>query len=368
MGKENRKYWLLSGFVIFIVYFFTASQPVPVETILVPRWLSSLESNYPVNLQANPPAAPDVESAGTEAFIPFELGGRFGYVNDEGRFVINRIKRGYASVSDEYWAEYKPIPAAIEIRDPQNRELLSIESGKGYPFFLDGRIFFINAEQNSLQAAGPDGKIAWTYDFASPLTDIDAAAGLVLTGSLDGTVELLNTEGQRIFFFEPGGSRLMAIYGCRISSDGSRLAIISGYDDQRFLLLERFGDSYKVIYHEFLNDGFNWAVHIAFIDHDSRVAFERQGGLGIYDINARESLYLELPGNISALESYGGDNLLFLINSLDERQKELVAVRLPGTIILKAPFKSENVFMRRQGSRLYVGGGGILSSFEISKR
>lgn len=365
MELGKKKYVLLLSIAFFVVYFFVASQPIPLETILIPRWLSSLETNYPVSLKEPENSA---ESPAEDAFIPFELGNRFGYVDDGGRFIINRLKQGLVSVSDEYWAEYKAVPEGLEIRDPQEERLIKIEEGNGYPFFMDGRIFLINEERNSLRAVNTDGSISWAYDFAAPLTDMDAAAGLILAGSLDGTVELLDGEGKRIFFFEPGGSRLSAIYGCRISGDGSKLAIVSGYDDQRFLFLERSGDSYKVAFHEFIADGFRRQMYLAFIDNDNRVIFERQGGVGIYDIAGRSSLDLDLPGTMNALDSYGGDNLVFVVNSPQGRMKELVAIRLPGRIILKAPFRSQNTFLARVNNYLYVGGGGTIASFELDKR
>jgi hypothetical protein len=226
----------------------------------------------------------------------------------------------------------------------------------------------ISEEQTSLRAVDGNGNIRWTYDFAAPITDIDAAASLVLVGFLDGTVELLDDTGRRVFFFEPGGSRLSVICGVRISRDASHLAIISGYDDQRFLLLEKSGNSYKVAYHEFLADGFRRAVHLAFIDNDRRVAFEWENGLGIYDINARNSTKVRLDGAITALDEAGEDNLLFVITSQTSMKKELVGIRLPGEIIMQAPFRSDQVFLGRQGKRLYLGGGGAIASFELDKR
>jgi hypothetical protein len=296
------------------------------------------------------------------------MGNRFGYIDTAGKFVINQVKKENLSISEDHWAEYGARPTRIEVRDPRNNTAAVLEAPQGYPLFLDNRIFLVNNEQHSLQAMDASGKILWNYDFAAPITDVDAAAGLVLAGFLDGTVELLDESGSRVFFFEPGGSRLAVICGCRISRDGSRLAIISGYDNQRFLLLERFGDSYKVIYHEFLSKGFRREVHLAFIDHDRRVAFERDGGLGIYDISTRNSVQVKLDGRITAIDESGEDDLLFVITSQSETRKELVGIKLPGEIMMEAPFRSSAVFLGRQGKRLYVGGGGTLASFELDKR
>jgi hypothetical protein len=375
VAKEKKKYWLIMGLLLFIIYIFAAAQPIPTETILIPRWLSSLESEYPVAIAASPLAGdgtPGTAGPLPEALsgpIPFRLGDHFGYVDTTGRFVLNRSLEGYLSIADSWWAEYRGAQEPVDIRDSSGEIALQIENGRGYPLFLDNRIFFIGDEQNTLTAFDDSGAIHWTYDFASPLTCIDAAAGFVLTGSLDGVVEVLDSEGKRIFSFEPGGSRLAVILGCSISRDGSRLGIISGIDDQRFLLLERFGaGEYRVSHHEFLEDGFRRPVHISFVDDDGRIAFEREGGLGIYDLNTRTGRKIPLEGEIAVLEDTGSNGLLFVISSQSERQKRLVAIRFPGIIIADAPFKSEDAFLSRRGSRLYLGGGSTLAAFDLGKK
>ncbi|MDR3161975.1 MAG: WD40 repeat domain-containing protein [Spirochaetaceae bacterium] len=355
MEKKHKKYGVITVGLIFVLYLFIAIPPIPVETILTAQWISSLESHYP-----------DPEG---DFFLPFELGGRFGYVDPSGRFTINREKEGNISLSKDRWAEYGNQPETIEVRDSQNRRLFTIEQGGGYPLFLDGETYLINSEQTALSQVDEEGNIRWTHDFATPLTAIDAAQGMVLTGALDGTVELLDGEGRLVFPpFEPGGSRYSVILGCRISRDGTKLAVVSGLDPQRFLLLERSGDAYNPIYHEFLTGGFRREVHLAFIDDDRRVVFEREGGLGIYTISTRNSLYLPLEGDVYALDGSGEDGLLFLITAEGMRQKNLVAIRLPGVLTLNAPFTSEIAFLGRQGPRLFIGGGSTLAAFDLDKR
>jgi hypothetical protein len=364
VAKRKKKWWLAAGFLLFILYIFAAPRPIRTETVITPRWLSSLDSDSPVTLNA--------ESSRENKIFPFMLGDRFGYVDTAGRFHINKPKEGYISRSEKYWAEYTNEPGTIEIRDSSNEVLFTVENGRGYPLFLDGRVFLVGKDQNSLTALDEDGGALWTYDFAAPLTCIDAAAGLVLTGSLDGSVELINSAGKRIFLFAPGGSRLSVITGCALSRDGSRFGVISGLDDQRFLLLERFGEKgneeYKVIYHEFLEDGFTRPVYISFIDGDSRVIFERSGGLGVHTINTRSGIRIPLEGNIAAVDQEGSGGLLFIVTSQSVLEKRLVTVRLPGSIIMEAPFKSRDVFFHREETRFYVGGGNILASFELEKR
>jgi hypothetical protein len=382
VAKKKQKYLFFLGFAIFLIYIFAAAQPIPEETVLAARWLSSLESNYPIyinNFSGNPggeagengPASPPV-------LVPFELGNRFGYVGGDGRFTINQLKKGRLSLSGAYWTEYDALPGSIQIRDPQNQPVLEIENPGGYPLFLNNRIYILGDEQNSLRALDQDGNTLWTRDFPAPLTCVDGSGGYVLAGTLDGAVEILDPSGRPLIpAFEPGGSRLSVILGCAISEDASRLAIVSGVDDQRFLLLERSGDTYKVIYHEFLGDGFRREVYVAFIENGSRVVYEREGGLGLYEIASRASIVLPLDGEILAMDSGGGKYLFAIIAPKGRElggaspggipQKRFVAIGLPGTVVINAPFRSENAFFDRRGEGLFVGGDSTLVYFELEK-
>ncbi|MDR1218750.1 MAG: WD40 repeat domain-containing protein [Treponema sp.] len=365
-GRRKKPVLIGGGFAIMVFYIFGAARPVPEETVLAARWVYSLATAHS--------AAPDAY-AGDVPLLAFELGERFGYVDREGVFTVNRTKSGDVSLSEDYWAEHGAVSDKIEVKNPLNALVMTIEmkdGARGYPFFLDKRMFLINSEQNSISALDESGKVAWTYDFGAVVTCVDAAGGLLLAGSLDGVVEVLNTSGERVFFFEPGGSRLAVIAGCAFSDDGSKIAVVSGVDEQRFLLMERLGGGavgeYRVTRHEFLGTGFRRPVKVAFVDGESRVVFEREGGLGVYELSSRNSLTLALDGEVVALDGSGGGGLLFLLTAEEGGRRRLGAVKFPSTLVFAAPFESDAVFLGRDREYLYVGGGAKLASFEIVKR
>jgi hypothetical protein len=362
--KKYKRYLLIAGLFLFILYVFIGARPIPPEMVLVPQQITSLESTFPLSLEND-------QAVETE-LIPFTLGNRFGYVDIDGKFTLNQVQKGYVSLSPDYWADYNAVPSTIEVHSPYSDTVITIPDNQGYPIFLDNRIFIVSNEQQSLREINTAGTTQWVYDFAAPLTVFDVSTGLVLAGTLDGTVELLDNQGTRVFFFEPGGSRLAVIVGCAISDDATKLAIVSGIDQQRFLLLERFGDAitndYKVVHHEFLRGGFRRAVHVMFVDNDNRIAFEREGALGLYDISNRISTVLPLEGEITAIENSGTDMFLFVITAQSTVQRHLVTVLFPGTVIMEAPFKSESTFLARSSSRLFVGGGSTLALFALEKR
>ena len=395
MTKRAYTTGILVSLIAFVVYFIVAARPVPPETALVPRWLRSLESDYsfyfdgaagpetgaqnaalPLPLEASPGEASPGEEAplGTArhtraAALPFHLGDRFGYVERDGvTFSAGRTGNAHIAAGAGFWAAWEDGADTIEIHNDQGAVEARIPGNAGWPLFMDGRFFLIGEELDYLSSLDPSGDTEWTYDFAAPLTDLDAAAGLVLAGFLDGAIEVLDRAGKRIFRFEPGGSRFSVIYSCRISRDGARIALVSGYDDQRFLLLEKTGDTWKVVYHEFLSGGFRRAVHLAFVDDGRRVAFEREGGIGIYDIARRKLHRLPLDGRLYALEEYGAGNLLFVITSQAGTRKKLVGISYPATAIMEAPFRSESAFLVREGERLYLGGGKVIAAFSLQRR
>ncbi|MDR2942938.1 MAG: WD40 repeat domain-containing protein [Treponema sp.] len=377
MAQQKKRIRTLIIFLLFIAYFIIASRPIPRETVLSSGWLSSLESDAPVSTGGAGQAQ--------EGLFPFTLGAHFGYVNADGHFSVNNVKTGDIYLSENLWTEYGAEPEIIEIKDINSQTAVNIKNPRGYPILRNNRVFIIAGEQNALSEIDKDGNILWTYEFGAPLTCIDAASGLVLTGSIDGVVEILDAEGKRVFYFEPGGSRYSVIYGCAISRNGTRIGIISGIDQQRFLLLERFGDSgdYKAVYHEFISEGFRRPVLISFTDEDRRIIFERAEGLGCYNIKSRQGFSIPLDGKIAAFDNSGDKGFFFLVISRVEGRKELVGIRFPqdkrmavskyngnmrNAIFMKAPFKSDNVFLGRSGQMIVAGGGKKLISFVMEEK
>jgi hypothetical protein len=361
--KKKKWYFIGGGIAFFVLYIFAAAQPVHEETVLTHRWISSLVSAYPVEPE---------KREGIGRLIPFQLGNRFGYVDKDGNFTVNQVKIGRVSLSESYWAEYPPAPSRIEVRNPLSGEVLPLEKAYGYPLFLDEQIFLINSEQNAVSAFDSNGNLRWVYEFPATLTCIDAVNGLFLAGTLDGVVEILNAEGRRVFSFVPGGSRVSLIAGCAFSKDGSQFAVISGLDEQRFLFMERLGASvdneYRVAYHEFLGEGFRRPVHIAFVDDGRRVAFERENGLGVYDIAGRKSSVIPIKGEIIDMDESGNGRLFFFITAQEGNLKRFGAVQFPDDLMFEAPFKSESAFLGRQNNTIFFGGGVNLAAFEITKK
>jgi hypothetical protein len=371
MAQNSRKIKFITLFLFLFIYFLSAARPIPLETVLAVKWISSLETDEHIVF--------DNSAQYEDRLLSFTLGNHFGYVDPFGDFSVNKVRSGNIYLSKTQWTEYEAEPDKIEIQNTEDDTVVTILNPAGYPVLLDNRIFILGSDQYSLTEIDNDGNALWTYDFGAPLTCIDAAAGLVLTGSIDGIVEILDANGKRIFYFEPGGSRYAVITGCAISRNGMRVGIISGIEAQRFLLLEKYGNSageYKVIYHDSLDAGFRRPVYIAFIDQDKCIIYERPDGLGCFDIKSRKEMRIPVQGGIIALEDSGEQGFFFLISSNGGEEKELLGVRfnnknfvsIRDKIFIRAPFKSNNVFLGRIDRSITVGGGSTLISYNMEKK
>jgi hypothetical protein len=352
--KRRSVYFAVGGAICFLAYILLAARPVPQETVLEQEWIRSLAD------------AAENENAAAP-LTAFSFGKHFGYVDPAGVFQVNRTPSGMVSYSGETWAEYGNTPSQIKVLTPRNETVCTIDNPEGYPLFLDNRIFIVGKEQDKISAVNNAGEKEWEYDFAAPLTCVAAGGGRFLGGTLIGTIELLNHNGTLESSFEPGGSRISIIAGCAISRNGQKIALISGLDKQRFIFLEKSGDTFRVSYHEELGEGFRRPVFVDFIDNDRRVVFECEDGLGVYTTALRQSHRVALPAPVYAIESEGLDDRFFVLAQNEDGKKSLLGIAYPDQIFLEAPFKSETAFIERRGERLLVGGGDKLISF-VNKR
>ena len=356
MAKLKTRYRVIFWCILFVFYALFAARPVPKETVLSSRWLLSLDTSYPASAE---------EAKKQRSLFPFQLGKRFGYVSPEGVFTIQREKKEYALLSPARWAEFSGESESIAIKNPLDETEFTLQSPLGYPFFLDKKIFLMHREQNTISRLDDAGNPLWKYDFAAPLTCVDASSEILVAGLLDGTIEIIGGDGRRLDVSKPSGSRLAAIYGCAVSQSGGKIAVISGRDDQRFLLIESVGGIWRITYHEFLGDGFNRPVRVKFIDGERFVAFEREGGVGVYDTARRVSAAAAVGGRILSIDSDGSNGLLFVLAAAKEDEKKIVVLDSDARILICAPFQSADGFLDRRGDELYLGGGNVLAAFSI---
>jgi hypothetical protein len=337
-----------------LLYAFIAARPVPPELVFSPVWLKSLVSSYAGNAGA--------------PLVPFAVGKYFGYVSQDGVFSLLREKTGYLEQSDTQFAEFSGQPNEIAFISPLGKRLSVLKKPSGYPFFRDGHAFVISREQNAISMLSQDNETLWRYDYSAPVLCADAAAGMLAAGALDGSITILDYTGHLVHRTEPSGSRIPIIVGCALSPDGRKVALVSGIDQQRFLLITHEGGAWRISHHEFIGEGFRRPVPMRFVGGSRYVVYECAGGVGIYDSYTFSSRRVPLQGRVMSVADSPADKMFFVIDAVGARDRSLVAVQYGGSVVITAPFTSDDSFLRFEAGALYWGGSGKLAAFRLDKR
>ncbi|MDR0910606.1 MAG: hypothetical protein LBM77_12685 [Spirochaetaceae bacterium] len=372
MAKKKRKVRFLIFVILFILYTFVAAKPIPPEQGFQKRFAISVDRAIADSAQL------DAEEASSGRYLPWTLGRYFGYTDFEGNFSLLRTRNQSSPeivLSDSLWAEYNAAitepDQSLSLKDIYGKEARTVENPRAYPLFIKNNLFLIDENYAKLSRLDAEGKTLWTFDFASPLTDIDYANGKTLAGCLNGSIQLLDEAGKRIFQFEPGGSRLSVILACRLSEDAGKIALVSGIDEQRFILMEQSGNTYRAGFSAYYGDGFRRPVHLEFTGEDQFVAFETESGLGVFNITERVMSMIPLAGRLLRLSSSDsateGSNLA-LITREEGNLNQFILIKLPDTLMFKAPFKANEVFLAQKDQYYFVGGDTHLGSLALEEQ
>jgi hypothetical protein len=285
--------------------------------------------------------------------LPFRLGNRFGYFTDTGDILYNDIVSYNVALSGSAWSNYPAVPDSVNFNAPDGSKLFSLNN-PGYPYILNDRLFMIDTDRGGSSEFDRSGAKKWSRQYSSVITSMDAAAGLTLTGLLDGRMVLVDSSGRSVFEFSPGGSGIPVILGCALSPTGEYIALVCGIDKERFVLLQRKPDSYKVVFHDYLPSDFRRQVKVVFLQSSQKVVFEQEGKLGILDIRKGRLEDIPFSGRLFSIES-GSYKDFFVVLSESGTKKRLVGLTSPRSIMLDRYFDSDTSFIYQQGRSLFVG-------------
>ena len=287
--------------------------------------------------------------------IPFFGATHFGYVDEDGTLLLCKEQGDRLSIAPFAWSRYNAHAKEAEIIHTDT--LQSTKSAlPGYPWLADDRMWILAPEQQAISLLNEDGGEAWTYHFDAPITSLDAANGILLAGLLNGTIHTLDREGTVIFSFTPGASRVEVIYGAALSPNARYMGIISGLDRQRALLLERAGNSWKVIWHRYTDTAFRRPVQLHFLNGGRQLLHEDAGGISIVDSARRKSQYIPLSGTLLSLTDANDDALIFVLTGIDQNTRELTGIKNGESIFYQSRWSSDNSYLARQGQHLVLGG------------
>ena len=272
----------LIGLILMAIYYFLFPRGTGRELVLQPESLRLMNEISPVHRGTGP------------AVLGIHSGRNVVYLDDDGR-TVHRQTGSDLAVDDDWWATEGP--DGVDIRDPGGR-LRSRIAVFARPISRNGSLYLYKSDLGSLSKVDPsNGRVLWSREFLSPVTVLDGRRERTLVGLLDGRFILLDAEGRVVQEFRPGGSRVEAIYGGALSSDGTKIALIAGLDPQRFILLEERKNGFRPVTHHSTETDFRRSVPVAFVRNDSLVLYESDGFVVALDTGHYQQRRLEVGGS-----------------------------------------------------------------------
>jgi len=352
--------WLIFAALAAIVYFFVAARPLGKELTFSPKWTADVGS----------PAAP----ASGSAARPFSLAGRYGYFSADGKLLSSATAADRVAVSSGLFAEYGSAGDPIAFHRDDGKDAFTLKD-PGLPAFVSGRLFLFSKDGTGISGYSASGARQWSRDSSSVLTCFAANGSDAVLGGLDGRLVVVSPDGSLAFDYSPGGSRLQVILGCAISEDSSMIALVCGIDKQRFILLERRNDGYRVAYHSYLKSDFRRRVFVEFSEDGRYAIYEKEGGLAVLDVSSRKTSGIAVSGVVREVrESASGDFFLVLSDDgsaagsgsrASAARARLKVIRAPDTQVMEAAFSATGFFLDRSGDSIFVGGDDRIVSIEM---
>ncbi|KGM43013.1 hypothetical protein JY97_10015 [Alkalispirochaeta odontotermitis] len=333
-----------------IVYFFVFARSAGKELIVSPKSVTTFK------VLDFPPA----QSKGP--FLAIQSGRRAGFINEEHELVSY-----YASdriALDEEWIVIHQ-QNGLDLLEPTGRVIFHFPES-AYPIARDGNLYIYADDSGTLSKIDTtDGSRIWKKDYISQITSIDARVDRTLVGLLDGRIELIDNYGEVLFSYKPGGSRIEAIYGAILSNDASKIALISGLEPQRFMVLEERRNSFIPIHHHNANSDYRRPISMGFIRDDSQILYEGGEGIEIFDMNT----------NKLSKKGFSGSVIRWIVNLVPgtltvlKKDEEGTSIRMltqKNLPIFDFALPSDSVDIIKDGNFVIIVGQDNIAALEFS--
>lgn len=336
MGKKGI---FATLFVILVLVFLLFPRSTGTEHFLLPERV--------VNLGELGKSA----SSGSRGTVSFSLGDHFGYFTDEMALTYWAERDYRVAISDSSFINYPKIPSVLDIQQ-SNGEGRAIIETTGYPLLAEDKIVVLSDSFISLYDL--DGNLFWKKEILSFVTTISVNSDHVLIGYLDGLCELISMSGQVILSYRPGGSRIESIYSSALSEDGQHIALISGLDPQRFILLQKRKEEFKPVHHFELDHQYRRTIDMYFSDDDSRVFFESPQGIKVFTVLTRDMNSLGGGGRLEKIYLDRDDGFYSLLVKEDSSAR-LQVLTPENRTLLDRSFSGSQYYFRKNDENFYIG-------------
>jgi len=367
-GRKKRPARVLFAAIpVIVCYFFLFPYPLGRELVARPRWAVAIPAPGPGAASALAASSSPDQGAAADAVSAWQLGDRFGFVQDDGMLLYTGQAAYRVALSSGGFVSYTRLGTDWILQDRQGRRVAGY-SVSGYPLLSPdgGRVFSVKTDLSGLIELDRGGTVMWDRDFPTMITSISVQQDLSLVGLLNGTLVLLDHAGAPLLEQTPGGSRVQVIAGTAAAPDGSRLAVVSGIDPQYLTVFRRGGSGYERESQEPLPTAFRREVRMGFSPDSRWIFLEGASGPGLFDPSSRTMRWLSLPGSLAGASSaFSGKVAAFV--SVDASGAWLVLEPPRGIAVGAERFTARQVFLGTVGGQLLLGWDGTLARVDVGE-
>lgn len=353
---------LLLALFFTVVYILVFSSPLKKQPAFAPQWIQNL---------TNPSKVAGLTSNET---VGFRIGDVFGYVTPEGAMKYLDTAQFNVAMSEGRFINYSSVSKNLVEKDSSGRITLTVAS-RGYPILMAGRFFVIDTDRMAISELDSQGAVLWNREFGSLVTSMEANSSSVVVGLLNGSLVVLNKRGDKTFSYTPGGSRIPVVYGCAISADGQYIAVVSGLDPQKFILLQRDASGYRPRRVVDLNRELRQQVLIHFFPNIPYVYVESSGAVDYFALRGEASGVVQVDGRVAGMAA-GSGPLIYAVsekapasdgNGPRSGNAQLIVFTPPGEIMTRSDFPAARLFLKAEGQAVYLGAGMELMRFDYTR-
>ncbi len=355
MIDENRRnpivFWIFFS-LFLLICFFVFAEPLPREFTASPVWYKKITGGASM-----PPS-------GTES--PFVIDGISGFFSAEGFFHTVAAQSSSILMGETSWLALPPREPAIKTIMSMKAQALGSIPANEIPFFAGKRLFSTSIDTMRLASYTEKGEALWNYAFPCQLSAFDANEALAAAGMLDGSVELVGNDGKQLSIFSPGGSRLQVILGLSSSANGNYIAMVSGIDRQRLVILGRGDKDYRVVAHRYLESDFRTPVSVFILPDDRYVLYEQPDGIGVFSIDGKENIVLPIQAQTFSVHRGFKSDLYYIVAKNDD-SAELIVFSPPDRILGRVLLPPGTDFYRFTAKSLFLGYESGLSRIDFKE-
>lgn len=368
--KGKNKFIFIGVIIILVIYIFAAAVPMREDVYLMPDWASPIPKVQNGQIYSGEAAASFDELKQRfdgKSPIVFSLGESFGYFTEDGKILRSEIAEDRFTASSYAWTKYPQKPLFTDIYTPEEFDLekpfLRIDK-PGYVYLDNDRIFLFEPEGSSLSQYDNTGKKLWHYTHTFPITAFQSSKAGCVIGHSDGLLVCLDSDGNSLFSFYPGGSTYQSIMGAAISEDGKQVLCLCGLNKQRVVLINISGNQHKIIYHSYFEKDLRRQAFASFDKSGDFAVFESAEGIGIVDCKNLTLSIIKEEGFISGLGFQNKNNLLTVLLQKED-ECSILLIDPPNFMIGKTKFKSKNAFLIQKEDKIYIGTDDKIAALDV---